>query len=352
MSEAGCLPFKLLLTQRLAQLTTRLTEKDPNIADLPVTRRVNDILLECTDTELPKICNVQRKTDREWYISKPQICHELKENIKAGTSSTIVRPMFQSLISNHYPNHKQIYTDGSKDGDEVGAGITDTHEKRCFSLPNYCSVYSAEAFAIKAAVTMVHEQEEAIILTDSASCLDALLSGKSKHPWIQSIERDLLKRKITLCWIPGHAGIPGNEEADFLANQGRKCTVLNIPVPSVDVIRGIKTKIWTTWEQTWHRTQAELRKIKEKPYKFNDRKCASEQRTLTRLRTGHTRPTHVHLIEKAPPPTCQYCGVQLTVQHILIDCRGLEEKRKKYGINGTLTEILANDDAKEKAVLE
>lgn len=59
---------------------------------------------------------------------------------------------------------------------------------RMFSLPQECSVFSAEVYATKVGVSIINIRNEVVILTDSASCLLALGTGSSKHPWIQEIE--------------------------------------------------------------------------------------------------------------------------------------------------------------------
>ena len=45
-----------------------------------------------------------------------------------------------------------------------------------------------------------------------------------------------------------------------------------------------------------------------------------QQVKLSRLRIGHTRLTHCHLMEKSPQPNCTMCSEPLTVKHVLIAC--------------------------------
>ena len=44
---------------------------------------------------------------------------------------------------------------------------------------------------------------------------------------------------------------------------------------------------------------------------------------LNRLRIGHSRLTHSYLLSGDDPPTCQSCGIPLTVKHILVECHNL-----------------------------
>lgn len=231
-------------------------------------------------------------------------------------------------------------------------GVVDGDINISLSLPGECSIFSAEAFALKTAVEGIHTEEHAIILTDSASCIEALRHGKSKHPWVQQAEHLAETRKVTFCWIPGHAGIAGNEKADQLANRGRKTNPKAIPIPFQDVKHAIGVEIWNAWARQWHGSLSQLRQIKSNPGKYNDRNCASEQRLLTRLRIGHTRLTHSYLLERSPPPICTQCGVRITTNHILLDCRAFSNERITCGIRGTLETILANFNENEKNVIK
>lgn len=270
----------------------------------------------------------------------------------AGANKSIVIPVFQSFITNRYQHHTKCFTDGSKDGPFTGVGVVIGNEEDSHCLPDVCSILSAEAYGLLTAVSNCNDNQDTIILTDSASCLDAIQGGRSKHPWIQAVENISTEQNITFCWIPGHCGINGNERADALAKQARNQPKLDIPIPAQDVIKAIKRNIWSTWENEWRQHQLQLRQIKSLPIKYPDRKCASEQRVLTRLRIGHTRLTHSFIINKKPPPVCNYCGTQLTVQHIFIDCRGYTGQRTSCGINGSLGEILAFDAQREAKALK
>lgn len=50
-------------------------------------------------------------------------------------------------------------------------------------------MFSAEACVIKMVISIPYEATELVILTNSASCLQILESIKSKHPWIQEVEK-------------------------------------------------------------------------------------------------------------------------------------------------------------------
>jgi hypothetical protein len=55
---------------------------------------------------------------------------------------------------------------------------------------------------------------------------------------------DKRKRNVTLCWVPEHAGITGNEEADEEAKQALAESVLNDEMyPPEDLSGWIKTEM-------------------------------------------------------------------------------------------------------------
>jgi hypothetical protein len=55
-----------------------------------------------------------------------------------------------------------------------------------------------------------------------------------------------------------------------------------------------------------------------------------------RLKTGYTRATHRHVIEKTDPPNCPFCDVRLTTDHILWQCDETRNKRDECRIQCTV----------------
>ena len=54
------------------------------------------------------------------------------------------------------------------------------------------------------------------------------------------------------------------------------------------------------------------------------------QTALARLRFGHTRLTHSHLMSGEYQPYCNDCLVPLTVRHLLVECPSLVELRQRF----------------------
>lgn len=224
--------------------------------------------------------------------------------------------------------------------------------QRSIGLPPQCSVFSAEAFAIKSALLNV-TSNELLILSDSASCLSAIESGKSQHPWIQEIEDIVRNRQVRLCWIPAHTGVHSNEAADRLAGEVRNNPPQNVAIPRRDAVKGVNYTIRQQWENQWMlMTDMKLKEIKFDTKKWMDQESSADQRVLTRLRIGHTRLTHEFLLKKSSPPVCECCGTVVDVRHMILHCRKYDDVRRKYGIEPTsLREALCNDDDNEKRML-
>ena len=65
---------------------------------------------------------------------------------------------------------------------------------------------------------------------------------------------------------------------------------------------------------------------------------------LNRLRIGHSRLTHSYLLSGDDSPTCQSCGIPLTVKHILVECANLRDIREKYFTVSSLAELFKRVD--------
>lgn len=139
-------------------------------------------------------------------------------------------------IGNH---HYSVFTDGSRTEDpasgviKVGcAFVVYEHSSECasslFRLSPQCSVFQAELFAIKEAVTWCNSQgSSACISSDSQSALQAINDKYSTNELVSEI-RSLIfgnVNHICLCWVRGHTGIIGNERADELAKSAADSTL-------------------------------------------------------------------------------------------------------------------------------
>jgi len=97
-----------------------------------------------------------------------------------------------------------------------------------FSLRRYATVFQAEIYAILAFVYEIQLQNRSekhlSICSDSQAALKALQALRTTSPLVQQCQKALnhisTRYAVGLYWVPGHAGIRGNEIADELARGG------------------------------------------------------------------------------------------------------------------------------------
>ena len=65
---------------------------------------------------------------------------------------------------------------------------------------------------------------------------------------------------------------------------------------------------------------------------------------INRLRTGHTRLTHLHLLTGEDLPTWQFCSLPLTVNHILLECANLNTIRQRFFRVSSLKDLFDSID--------
>jgi len=128
----------------------------------------------------------------------------------------------------------QIYIDGSKNDQGVGAGVAiffgkELVTKLKYKLDNRCSNNQAEELAIAKALEALESTDieensppTAAIITDSRIYLDSIKNVNNRSYLIEELRKRLFKLEssnwtVTFAWVKVHVGILGNELADQLA---------------------------------------------------------------------------------------------------------------------------------------
>ena len=174
----------------------------------------------------------------------------------------------------------------------------------------------------------VANSQPSVICTDSKSSLLALRSVTGMtHPIVVQIRRLLSSMKrfeIKFLWIPGHAGIQGNETADLCAKESLTHPDRNnISCPSSDVFNYIHSHflqyLQRTWEENHHFHSFYIKPtLQHWPSAHQDTRL--KEVLLARLRLGHTRITHSFILEKTDPPLCHRCHTRYNISHFLLHC--------------------------------
>ncbi|GFT99942.1 RNase H domain-containing protein [Trichonephila clavipes] len=154
--------------------------------------------------------------------------------------------------------------------------------------------------------------------------------------WQQFFGRSAFLRQQETDLPPAELWCACNEQADSAAKSAT--THLPLAVPLSDMKRVIMHNIFKIWQESWsQQLDNKLHSVKPiigawpvMPMRRTDVK-------LTRLRIGHTRLTHRHLLFGEHAPECPSCNVSYTVHHILIDCPVFNHHRITFFHTSILT---------------
>ena len=361
LTESGCLK----LEDRVKSLTAHLI---PKIVHSPGVELYNQYKKLIKRKRVPKkpstlyrvityadtfgiICSPHGKKRQKtppWTLLSDSVILTIHTNRKEDTPEVHFKKLFLE-VCNMYPTWSKVFTDGSKGNGCTAFAVVDENYDTLIngSLPEYASVFTAEAEAILCAVKLIiKSKKNTLVCTDSLSTLQAVLNVNNKDLTISEI-RDIITANtkfIKLVWIPSHIGIPGNTAADEAA---KLATISPLLISNCYNKRDIKRSVsyniyressidWTNYshiyklfnpygQQTTYPTEA----IRKKTIVY------------TRFKFGHTRYTKKHIFEKKPTPICSFCNAgTLSVEHIVYQCRRIDQIRILNNIP-PLNELLA-----------
>ena len=286
-------------------------------------------------------------------LKSPSIKTKLiNESVTKSSEPNILRTTALETISEYPSRSIKIFTDGSAFKATVNAGfgaLIQYHNEQ-FELSGacgeFCSNYEAEITAMQASLEYINDLfmvttekiEDIVIFTDSQSALLAY-EKDSKCKRLRKLNNlinhlmDVYGIMVTLQWIPGHAGISGNENADKLAKRGAQQPQPENKVTYETVKSIIKSHIKIDWINDWtnNKTGRSLYEHLTSPAKLDNinKLERKDQSAIFRLRTGHA-PLHYHLNRIQPQivPGCPLCDHPYeTVNHFLFECTELTDLR-------------------------
>ena len=299
---------------------------------------------------------LQEKTEETppWLLKRAEVCTGLWSLKKTENPHVLKTKALEHIAKKG--SRLNIYTDGSKNEQGVGFAVITPESQVQHSLPNETSVYTAELMAIHYALDLAKNRDgmPTTIYSDSRSALEAIQDFYPKNQLVKEIQKriDKLLREgetVSFCWIPAHVGVPGNEKADKAAKAAIQCTQARDGIPCRDYYPSLKKIIWRRWQNAWNSEPManKLRNIKEdvNPWK-QEAKERETQVLMTRLRIGHTRLTHCHLMEKPnggikpEPSKCNNCQVDLSIRHIFEECPQIADIRRATIGQRTMEQVL------------
>ena len=259
-----------------------------------------------------------------------------KENKKSETAGNIYNSLFAEIRTKN-PDYKPIYTDGSKVDEAVAAAAVRVDKELTETYNKNISIFTAEVRAIEIALREINTCQESkhIIFTDSKSALQALQDIWTPNPIVRRVlelHNQIRKTKdIIFCWVPSHVGIRGNEATNRAAKAALESPVSNPMVPvshwfpkSAQYMKEVRKDQWEDIENN------KLKEVVPDLAEHCQLGCMNrrDEVVLIRLRIGHSRLTHSHLLEDEPVNICIGCDAPFTVKHILLDCVDFADTRR------------------------
>lgn len=254
--------------------------------------------------------------------------------------------LFNEYVSKTCPDWLLMFSDASQQsqGEPVGSAVWIPKFKvvLTFKCPPTTTIFTGEGIAIYEAISYAetHNIKKAAIFSDSKSCLQAIIGNqfrnKSRHPIILLIKELLWKSQtrgleIILCWVPGHSGITGNDEADKWAKiSSISGTMLHYKSYANDLSYYANTLLKDSWNSDWQTTRLHTGqyygsiqpKILSKPWFFKYRKGTKRATSvICRLRLGHVcTPVFLNKIHIRDHSICE-CGLdEGSPDHIFFNC--------------------------------
>jgi ribonuclease HI len=111
-------------------------------------------------------------------------------------------------------------------------------------LGKFATVFQTEIYAILQCacenIRTVYKHKQILIFSDSHAALKVLSSPEVTSGLVaeclDALSALASPNEVTLVWLPGHCGIPGNEEAEKLARQASAMLLLG-PEPALGIPR-------------------------------------------------------------------------------------------------------------------
>jgi hypothetical protein len=241
--------------------------------------------------------------------------------IPKGSGSERFRREAAKIIQEKYERHVKTYADGSKKDERAGYAVITLNRNYRRRVQQQSTVFSTAIWLTEGA------QRDKVIITDSLSTLTAINSNIKLREMI-----DRNKKQITLVWVPGHMGIPGNEQADDEAKAALDDDIQqNKEYPQKHLEKWLKTETTKIRKEQWRNGSNNMkgRKIEHKYDGDTRGMMRKEQVVISSLRTGYTRATHGPGMNGITDPQCPFCDTGLTVDHVLWDCTETEQTKRE-----------------------
>jgi ribonuclease HI len=267
----------------------------------------------------------------------------------------------------------QVYSDGSGMEGQIGAGAVlyrNGVQKRSLRMllgsEEDHTVPEAEGIGLILGLELIRAESRATRVSLAADNLASITrttdtkATPAHYIWDIFHNRwKMVMRKhsgIRMCirWVPGHEGVPGNEEADRLAKMAitegssprndlpaplRKGLPRSRAAAQRALQAGLKVQARRTWQDSPRYNQMKSIDDSMPSRKFLKMVAALPRKKaslLFQLRSGHV-PLRAHLfrINRAETAECQQCGAKSeTAHHFLMVCPAYATARQRMALEG------------------
>lgn len=276
-----------------------------------------------------------------WEYNQPCFDVQLHETVNKKSDN----PHFVKALSlehmSKYCTSLHIYTDGSKCERKSGCAfcVPSLQYSKSIRLSDGTSVFIAEMVAILEALRFLLTKPplSCVIFSDSLSAIQSIESGSEKWIIHQEIkycfhQLSCIGVPVTICWIPSHVDIRGNEMADKFAKQALVREHVDFPTLKEvsDLTKELKNDMLQKWQKLWDKSSKGRFYFRIQPevsleVKYSDHHRHKET-TITRLRFGKCLlGDTLYLLGIRANNLCETCHVKEDVPHFLLHCSEYEE---------------------------
>ena len=289
-----------------------------------------------------------------WVRPKLHVDLSVHVGSKVSTPVEVLRANSLAMMG-RYSSFEHYFTDGSVGNEGTGVGVFHRSFSSCVRLPDCVSIFTAEAYALYMAVRRGTEcGKDFTVFTDSYSCLAAIASMNVDHSYIARIINTLHHSplRVSLCWVPSHCGIFGNEQADRIAKRALSLrNITDIKLPRIDFLSFVRKRISLYWQRMYDLYPFYKLKDEIGHWSTSCQPNRLKEVVLARLRVNCVKAIHLLPHLNNADPTCNCDGSRLTLRHLFFDCNyfvmerlplldALRQDRKEF----TVKSLLIDDD--------
>ena len=248
------------------------------------------------------------------------------------------------------PEHFKIYSDGSMHDGSMGAAAVLTRNRKTQEVLHYHLVGKAGGKNNMFAIGV--DNQAAIKLLSSKFNKPGHYLAVEAHQTAAKLHKTKGKRYLlSIRWMVGHTGIPGNEEADVEAKKAAEGATSNLDQLPKILKKPLKRsksaalqEEGTVRKERWRQDWIELpRYAKFKhidlslpSHRFlkltsNPKISRADASKIFQLRSGHVPlNAYLHWFKRKESMQCPACGTQKeTLQHFLLECPAYVHERRK-----------------------